>query len=247
MSGKQTMQRMPSGLSYHLYVPPSHASSTALWPLLLCLHGAGEMGTDLRQLFDEGATGLPAHRLQQPPPQPGALPAPEALAQRFIVVSPQTNRGWRARELAAFTEALTQDPRLRIDPHRRYVTGVSMGGAGAVAAAGTGLFAAVVPICAAGGDVGAIDELTAVWLFHGANDVIVGVEYSDESHLLLQRQRASRPGAAELKYTRYEKAPAPVGWPRYDGHASWIPTYSMPELYDWLLRQSRETFGSGSG
>ena len=35
----------------------------------------------------------------------------------------------------------------------------------------------------------------------------------------------------------HDGAPAPVGWPDYDGHASTIPAYSTPELYKWLLEQ----------
>lgn len=227
-----------SNYGYMLYVPPAHAK-TPLWPLLLVLHGAGETGSRLTQLLDEGATGLPAHRLAQPPPQPGALPPPAMLATHFVVVSPQTGHGWRAAELAAFTRTLARDPRLRLDPARLYVTGVSMGGAGALAAAASGLFAAAVPICAAGGDAAAIDDQTAVWLFHGANDVVVGVGASDRAHAALKRRRAALPAAAEVRYTRYDHAPAPVGWSDYDGHASWIPAYSSVELYEWLLSNSR--------
>lgn len=236
--GKQITQR-GDVFDYLLYLPPNHAA-VPLWPLLLCLHGAGEIGSDVHKLLSEGATGLPAHRLQHPPPiaYEGATATPAALAQRFVVVSPQTSHGWRAREIADFTRALTSDPRLKIDPSRRYVTGVSMGGAGAIAAASTGLFAAAVPICAAGGNAMSIPDNTSIWLFHGLNDVIVPSDVSDEVNALLRKRRAERVGAAEVKYTRYENAPAPVGWPSYDGHASWLPAYSSAELYDWLLGHS---------
>ncbi|KAG8460338.1 hypothetical protein KFE25_011829 [Diacronema lutheri] len=242
MAGKQIAQRTPDGVPYLLYLPPKHLSAP-LWPLLLCLHGAGELGRDVRQLLSEGATGLPAHRLQQPPPPiyVGEIATPAALSERFVVVSPQTSRGWRARDIAAFTRAISQDARLRIDASRRFVTGVSMGGAGAIAAASTGLFAAAVPVCATGGDASAIGDDTAVWFFHGANDVVVGIEHSDSAHALLARRRAGRPGSAGLKYTQFEHAPAPVGWPSYEGHASWIPAFSTAELYDWLLALPHKT------
>ena len=59
------------------------------------------------------------------------------------------------------------------------------------------------------------------------------MEYSDASVEALRRAGTGD----ELKYTRVESAPAPVGWPHYTGHASWIPAYDPTSsgLWDWLL------------
>ena len=35
-------------------------------------------------------------------------------------------------------------------------------------------------------------------------------------------------------------APAPVGWPHYTGHASWIPAFEEASpLWPWLAAQQR--------
>ena len=40
-----------------------------------------------------------------------------------------------------------------------------------------------------------------------------------------------------MKITLYDQAPAPKGWPDYDGHGSPIPAYATGELYRWLFVQ----------
>lgn len=241
--GKQSLQSDPqSGFKFWLYLPPGHQASASLWPLLLVLHGAGETGSDPMQLFEAGATGLPVQRLasSSPPSQDVAHRVPRELAESFVVVSPQTSHGWRATEVAALTDSLTATQSLRVDPSRRFVTGVSMGGAGAISAASTGRFAATAPVCPAGGDPTAIPDDVGVWLFHGDNDVVVPVGVSAAAELQLRKRRGGNAHAAQVRFTNYDSAPAPVGWPSYDGHASWIPAYADPELYRWLLTHRRE-------
>ena len=55
----------PNTYAALLYAPPAAATSDAPWPLLLYLHGAGESGTDVRELISEGATGTPPVSLEQ--------------------------------------------------------------------------------------------------------------------------------------------------------------------------------------
>ena len=58
--------------------------------------------------------------------------------------------------------------------------------------------------------------------------------------LIETRQRSAGVPDADAKLTLYEKAPAPKGWPDYDGHGSPMPAYATPELYRWLLEKRRE-------
>ena len=130
------------------------------WPLLLYLHGAGESGSNVADLISEGATGTPPVALEKGN-------AIDALSQ-FVVVAPQTSRGWAPDEVwfsvslravaamafrrrgvlyaqvAAFVKFL--QGRLSLDPARLYVTGHSMGGSGALHAATTGVFAACAAV-----------------------------------------------------------------------------------------------------
>mmetsp|Transcript_9496 Transcript_9496/g.15524 ORF Transcript_9496/g.15524 Transcript_9496/m.15524 type:complete len:143 (+) Transcript_9496:552-980(+) len=128
-----------------------------------------------------------------------------------------------------FVDELLQDDSLNVDPARVYVTGVSMGGAG-VWAAGSAYptkFAAIAPVCG----FGSFKVIsTPVWAFHGANDIIVPVSETDR--MVNASRKAGNP---EVKYSRYDESPAPVGWPSYRGHASWLQAYGTNELFYWLL------------
>jgi len=123
-----------------------------------------------------------------------------------------------------------------VDARRTYLTGVSMGGHGvwSLFTSHPERFAAAAPVCAAGttSDMAAIRG-RPVWVFHGANDVIVPVSASDRS------VEAAKQAGVDVSYTRYPQSPAPVGWPDYDGHASWIQAYSDEKLWAWMLSHSQ--------
>jgi predicted peptidase len=216
-----------SDFGYLLFLPKNH-DTTRKWPLLIYLHGAGESGDTNKPegILQEGATGTIPMLLTSEAPLP-------ELREQFVVVAPRTNRGWPARSVGQFAKALMAQSKLSIDPERAIVTGVSMGGGGTWAAAETGLFAGAVPVCGAGAprDPSSLKGV-GVWAFHGINDIVVPVSYSDQN---VEALKAA--GVENVKYNRIENSPAPVGWPDYDGHASWIPAYQTPGLFDWMLQQ----------
>ena len=75
-----------------LYEPAGKGSAgQGSWPLLLYLHGAGESGSNVADLISEGATGTPPVALEKGN-------AIDALSQ-FVVVAPQTSRGWAPDEV----------------------------------------------------------------------------------------------------------------------------------------------------
>jgi len=152
-----------------------------------------------------------------------------------------------------FVDGLVESGELSLDPSRLYLTGVSMGGYGTwLAGSGTvgfksggaepssklrPRFAAIAPVCGAGSADPATLDGVPVWAFHGANDVVVPVGVSDETiQALRQRRSNTNEDYPEVKYTRYEVAPAPTGWESYAGHASWKLAYEGPELFEWMLR-----------
>ena len=224
-----------------LYHVPRDAEAPL--PLLLYLHGAGESGSNVRDLISEGATGTPPVEIEHG----AALPI---VSKRFLVVAPQTDHGWGAREIGNFLDFLLS-PRSglpAIDSKRCYVTGHSMGGAGALLAAtlanadGTRRFAASVPVAPAGSPASHHLRGMPVWAFHGKNDVVCP---SSVSESLIEELRRTGSNESDLKLTLYPEAPAPKGWPMYDGHGSTIPAYATPALYRWLLERS--VGGAGSG
>ena len=219
----------PHTFSALVHAPP-RVDSMPL-PLLLYLHGAGESGTSVRELISEGATGTPPVELER-----GT--ALGVLSKRFVMVAPQTSHGWDPDEIAKFVDFLLKPSDGHglppIDPKRCYVTGHSMGGAGALSAATLRRFAAVVPVAPAGSVRPNDLKGVPMWAFHGKNDVIVPSDYSER---LVKKLRALGANESEVRLTLYEQAPAPIGWASYDGHGSPIPAYATPELYRWLLEQ----------
>ncbi len=77
-----------TGMSYILFRPLTWSPESATtFPLLLFLHGAGESGSNTAELLSEGASGCP-------PVELAAGRADSLLSEKFIVVAPQTDRGY---------------------------------------------------------------------------------------------------------------------------------------------------------
>eukprot|EP00634_Sargassococcus_sp_CCMP2135_P000697 CAMPEP_0198674844 /NCGR_PEP_ID=MMETSP1467-20131203/98120_1 /TAXON_ID=1462469 /ORGANISM="unid. sp., Strain CCMP2135" /LENGTH=350 /DNA_ID=CAMNT_0044411745 /DNA_START=106 /DNA_END=1158 /DNA_ORIENTATION=- len=222
--------RDPKSYGGLIFIPKNVGASE--WPLLVYLHGAGEVGDDLDMLLGEGATGTPLRAIEKDEDYPKEL-------LKFIVVGPQAQMNWNAKRLKKFLDfVLMCMP--NADPSQIFVTGHSMGGAGALNAASAleDVFAAVVPVAPAGAP--APDRIhehrIPVWAFHGRNDVIVESAIS-ERFVSGLRDLGAAPDDARL--TLYDNAPTPPGWPTCVGHASTIPAYRSPELYAWLLTKRR--------
>ena len=77
-----------------------------------------------------------------------------------------------------------------------------------------------------------------VWLVHGADDVAVPVEFSDEIYSELKGRGGS---TGEVRYTRYDHAPPPPMEEFSDmiGHASYDLIFRDASLYKWLAEQRR--------
>ena len=224
--------RDPNTFSALYYTPPGDHVHPL--PLLLYLHGAGESGSNVRDLISIGATGTPPVELEH-----GT--ALGVLAKRFVTVAPQTDHGWDPGEVSNFVSFLlsSKSGLPPLDQSRLYVTGHSMGGGGALqaAAAKPHRFAAAVPVAPAGMAPAHALKGMPIWFFHGSNDVVVPSQVSEH---LVSRLRAAGANDSTVRLTLYEKAPAPKGWPDYDGHGSPMPAYATPELWHWLLEQRLE-------
>ncbi len=220
---------------YRVWLPPRY-TKLHHWPVVLYLHGSAERGDDnLRQL------------------SAGLAPALERYAERYkcVVVFPQARFGqeWygemETQALAAL-DATTHE--FHGDPRRVYLTGVSMGGAGAwYMARHRRKFAAVVPVC---GEVmrqpddpfptdpppdiarivGAPEPYatlavalgpTPVWVFHGAQDDVIPVTESRSMVSALQQT------GGRVRYTEYAGR----------GHDIWDLAYADHEMVHWMLSQ----------
>ena len=194
-------------VEYLLYLPPEYGDESRLWPLVLFLHGAGQIGTQLDIVREEGLPRRVAEGWRPP----------------FVLVSPQTrSHTWDNERLIALLDHLQES--LDIDPDRTYVTGLSFGGAGTweLAATYRDRFAAAVPICGYG-DPETAQRLQSlpIWVFHGAKDDTIPLACSEKM------VNALHAVGGDVRFTVYPEAT----------HDSWTKAYAAPELYDWLLSQ----------
>lgn len=205
-------------LPYLLYLPPTynHENKAEKWPLLLFLHGMGGRGDDLKLV---GHHGLP--RLMS-----------EGQDFPFIIATPQCplDKHWRYDDMVELLAALLDElaHAYHVDSDRVLVTGLSMGGFGtwSLIQRYPQHFAAAVPICG-GGDPARADAIChlPIWVFHGAKDDTVQLDYSQKMVDALQDC------GSDVRFTVYPDV----------RHNSWDPAYATPELYTWLLAQSRQS------
>jgi predicted peptidase len=207
-------------LPYRLLQPPRRAPGTA-YPLVLFLHGAGEKGDDNERQLTNGVEqfALPDNRKKYP----------------CFVAAPQCPRhqwwgsgdGGLAEPMElAFGLLAALEREYPVDPRRRYITGISMGGFGTwdALAARPDYFAAAIPVCGGGEPAHAGRYVNLpLWVFHGARDQVVDVQYSRIMVDALQRA-----GGAP-KYTEY-----PQG-----RHDVWNTVYRDPAVLAWLFAQLR--------
>jgi predicted peptidase len=207
---QQQEMKSSAQLKYLLYVPDLRAPENG-FPVLLFLHGAGERGDDLELVKKHGPPSFLDDTTKFP----------------FLVISPQcpANSEWKPYTLLALLNEIALIA--NVDTSRIYVTGLSSGGDATweLAMEAPKKIAAIAPICSEG-DVSRACTLqdVPVWVFHGAQDDIVPSAYSDKMVQALQDCDVY------VKYTLY---------PDVD-HFAWVPAYSDPALYDWMLQQQRK-------
>ncbi len=225
-------------LPYRIFVPKNYDKSQK-YALIVFLHGAGERGDDNEaQLKHAQVLRFASDEVQAK--HPSIIIAPQCPSSKLADGSDQhkwTQINWSATEpqptakepsyaLARVFEICDAlDKELNIDPQRRYITGLSMGGYGTFDALvrRPNYWAAGVPIC------GGLDNTRAsdiahipVWIFHGDKDTAVPVERSRTAVAALKE------AGGEPKYTEYKD----------QGHFVWGMAYEEPELVAWLFSKT---------
>jgi predicted peptidase len=212
-------------LPYRLLLP-KHYDPKQPYPVILYLHGAAARGHDNTEPLHWGPELFLEKSLRD--------------KHGFFLVVPQCPKdsGWvefswsspTAREspslelsLELIDKALPKE--FNIDPKRRYLTGVSMGGHAVWVemVRRPGFFAAAVPVCS-GGNARIVTTAAAkfpVWAFHSDDDHLVPVQQARD---LVQAWRAH---GGIAKYTEYTGLK----------HSSWKRAYVDPEMFDWLFAQ----------
>ena len=227
-------------MPYRLFTPGTLTEGRR-YPLVVFLHGAAGSGTDnLKQLQSANIFGalvwaLPENQARHP----AFVLAPQSDVNWACVIVDERRRARRPADLKwcptgvlgagarlAFEIIDTLLAKLPIDANRIYVTGHSMGGAGAwhMVAHRPGFFAAAVPVC------GHPDLATAaqvkrvpIWFFHGNADDVEPVQTSRRMFDALRRV------SANCRYTEYAGV----------GHNVFMWVYTEPALVQWLFAQKR--------
>ncbi|MDB6033077.1 MAG: hypothetical protein JWM16_3415 [Verrucomicrobiales bacterium] len=210
-------------LPYRLLVPNNYDSQRS-YPVILYLHGAAARGTNNAEPLNWGPL----------------LFLDEALRAKhqFFLVVPQCplDSGWLqirgarpewsdALEHSVEVVAKVLPAQYRLDPKRRYITGVSMGGGGVwmTVLRRPSFFAAAVPVCASGFPDLVVPRAAEVpvWVFHSDDDHIVPVHYARDM------VSAWKKNGGKPKYTEYTGLK----------HSSWKKAYTEMEMFDWLFQQ----------
>lgn len=213
-------------------LPDDYSQTTGHYPLIIFLHGYGEVGnspTDLSKLIKQGLPAVIAKGENIQATVDGKL-------YKFIVVSPQ-HWGWTT-EPAAIDYLLGDLARTyRVDTSRIYLTGLSAGGQGVIQAVTysqtlTNKIAAIVPMSPSAPDNSFIKRFgfftqakTGAWFFSGKSDP---GNYTDNARRYNDSINKYSPGASKL--TLYA-----------GGHSGWATIYSPSyreggqNIYEWML------------
>ena len=180
--------------------------SRANYPLIVYLHGA-DPGFPRESIISDYVHARPAFP--------------------FIVVAPRSDGKWSGSRLDLVLAEVEQ--RYRIDPKRRYLTGLSMGARGAAnfGARNARHFAAVVLVAGAGDPATACElKRVPLWLIHNRHVQVVPLDVSEKYRNALD----SCLGRARM--TVNDATPA-GRW----NHDAWTDAYTSNEIYQWLLQQ----------
>lgn len=224
-------------LPYRLFLPKGYEESkSAEFPVLLFLHGYGEIGSDntkqirvlggsnalLDKLVSDGSCVIIAPQCNDP------------AEYNWVPINHQWKTG--SRELTAkptitleAATALLKEyiAEGKIDTKRVYVSGISMGGYGTweIIARNPELFAAAVPLCGAGIPSKAAElKDMAIWAFHGLADPTVPAKGTQD-----MQQAIKAAGGTKFKATYFEGV----------GHNIWTQAFGYPGLVEWILSQSK--------
>ncbi|MBE6728878.1 MAG: hypothetical protein E7568_01435 [Ruminococcaceae bacterium] len=215
-------------IPYRLYVPVNYDSSKK-YPIVLFLHGAGEIGSDnekhvgnAKKMFMNNAD----------------------LMCEAIVVCPQTYEWWNLdREypgdqkgtLGSVLHLLTEIQKTySCDRNRIYVTGLSMGGYATwnLLSEYGHIFAAGMPVCG-GGDSSKGYELKdiPIRIYHSKDDPTVSFSGSERMYNAIIAA-----GGKKVKFIRLDGL----------GHNSWDYAYSDREGFCWMFAQNRTQNPTGT-
>lgn len=229
-------------LGYCMYQPSAYDSTNLEYPLLIFLHGLGEVGNS-----KTNANDLEKVKIHGPPK---LIEAGEWNPKYpMLVASPQLTSSaslWSIGQVHSFIEYVSNE--YRVNKSRIYLSGLSIGGQAIFEYGGiygdNGYAAVLVPVCGKGQST-YVEKLSTlpIWAFHGADDNLIKPFSNYGSVVMVEAINNSSP-KYKAKVTIYPNV----------GHDSWTITYNGKgngkedsrydkydvNLYDWMLQFKKE-------
>lgn len=230
---------------FYQYLPADYNSSTKSYPLIIWVHGAGQIGqgnsTELVKVLEWGLPKIISE---------GGFPAGftvNGTEHSFIVISPQF-MGWPSGvNVNAMINYVSNN--YRVDAERIYLMGISAGGGGiwdyaSISKANSDRIAAMIPFC---GTLSPTQNLAGriassqlpVWAFHNTHDGTVPVAYSRNWVNYINSYVPTPNPLATLTEFPVQSNDAVTA------HECWslatLPSYKPQgiNLYEWLLQYKR--------
>jgi predicted peptidase len=220
---------------YYVALPPQYFETKDSFPLLIFLHGLGQMGDGNSQLHYILNDGIGKLIKEKKFPVSFRVNGED---RSFIVVSPQSSREPTVDEVMEFIDYIRGS--FRTDKHHIYLSGLSLGArvVTLVAARHPDIFAAIVPIAGVAINSGMKERCRniatsnlPVWEFHNADDPMANVA---DARRFIDFIRDFNP-AIQPRFTVFNVY----------GHDAWTTALDPAHredgmnIYEWMLRYSR--------
>lgn len=236
---KPGVQSSENSFGYYEYLPEGYdPGSKETYPLLIFVHGLGELGDGVANLSKVLVNGPPKLMNNRTFPKSFTV---KGQTLRFIAIMPQFKIWPDGDELNQTIDFAIRN--YKIDAGRVYLTGLSMGGGVVWYYAGLNVanserIAAIVPVCGAGYPAAFRYENMAeanlpVWATHNVGDGDVPVSYTNGFVDGMNSYKV--PPIPKAKKTIF-----PVS-----GHDAWTKTYDPNfkedgmNVYEWMLQYTR--------
>jgi len=216
---------------FYKALPARYDSSSKQYPLMIFVHGVGELGNGTSDLSKVLANGVPKLLGQKKFPPQFTV---DGKNYSFVIISPQFKAWPQPADVNALIDYAVKN--LRIDTSRIYVAGLSMGGGATweYAMSYANRIAAIVPICGAmwptKEQCGNIAKANLpVWAFHNQDDGTVGV---NTTTAIIDNINSFNPSITAKKTI----------WPS-GGHDAWSKATNPDtkecegkNMYEWMLQ-----------